>query len=81
MAEQRKFAQALEAKLRGLAADGIGDDGHRKIGAIQAGSMKPGTSADRAAAQAVDALRARLNAGGKAGRVSGPRGGEARSHV
>lgn len=78
-AEQRGFAQALKAKLLALAADGIGG-GNRKIGAIHAGVLRPGTSADRAAAQVADAIRARVSACGTDGQVSGPSGGEARRH-
>jgi hypothetical protein len=79
--EQRQFARALETKLRALAmADGIADGGDRNLGLVNAGVLRRGTSANQAAAQVVDAIRARLSRGSKAGQPSGSRGGEARSH-
>lgn len=79
--EQRQFARALETKLRALAvADGIADGGDRNLGLVNAGVLRRGASANQAAAQVVNAIRARLSGSAKAGQPSGSRGGEARSH-
>ncbi|HUY93897.1 MAG TPA: hypothetical protein VMU71_01320 [Terracidiphilus sp.] len=81
-AEQRSFTRALEAELRALAAAGRldaaagGED--RAIRNLHAGELRPGTTANRAAAQVAGSIRQALP--GRVGPGAGSRGGEARRH-
>jgi hypothetical protein len=87
-AGQRRFAGALERRLREMARSGLADEftgnTRKRIAALDAGQLRPGATAEQAAAQVADSIRRSLGAPGNGMAASdqgNTRGGEARKHV
>jgi len=89
-AEQRRFAGALERRLRELAQSEVGGgiadqftrNARKTIAALDAGQLRPGATAEQAAAQVVHSIRRSIRGNGQsAGAQTNPSGGEARNHV
>lgn len=86
--QQRKFARALEARLRAWAAsgavDGLAENAHVSIPMLNAGLLPPGATASQAAAQVVNSIARSLAPNAHNSNSRGPKmpsGGEARGHV
>jgi hypothetical protein len=86
-AEPRRFAAALEARLREFAQEGFpqefASDARRTIRSLSAGRLRPGATPDEAARQVVNAIRRGLGANGASETFigSGRGGGEAKGDV
>ncbi len=83
-AGQRQFARSLEERLRawaaGGAADGLATGADVRIGALDAGLLRPDATTAQAAGQVVRSI-ARGVSGNGASRGDRNSGGEARGHV
>jgi hypothetical protein len=86
--EQRRFAGALEERLRAWAQSGaagwFAGDARMRISTLDAGQLRPDVTASQAAMQVVRSIEKSVDARGRSGGSRGlatSSGGEARGHV